>query len=104
MRLACCQLNVAFNDPAANARKVVETLESLKTKGVEFAVFPEAFLTGYCVECQTDAQEISMTRDDPALQKIREAVERTDITTIVGFAENRDNGLYNTAVLMEKGE
>ena len=104
MRLACCQLNVAFNDPAANARKVVETLESLKSKGVEFAIFPEAFLTGYCVECQTDAQKISITRDDAPLQIIRAAVEKTGITTIVGFAESRHNALYNTAVLMERGE
>ena len=104
MRLACCQLNVVFGNPAANSRNVVATLKHLKSKQVEFAVFPEAFLTGYCVENEGDAKKIAIERTDAAISLIKQAVELTGITTIVGFAENRNGILYNSAALIEKGE
>jgi len=104
MRLACCQLNVVFNDPSANAQKLVNTLNDLKSKQVEFAVFPEAFLTGYCVTSPNEANQIAIQQNHPSIQTIKQAVEQTGITTVVGFAENRNGTLLNTAALIEKGE
>lgn len=103
MRLACVQANVTYADPNTNARKAVETLERLKGDGVEFAVFPEAFLTGYCVDSRAEAERIAINRDDAALSLIRDAANRLDISVVVGYAVADDGELYNEVALMEPG-
>ena len=50
MRTACVQTDVVFADPTANAARAAAALRDLKPQGVDLAVFPEAFLTGYCYE------------------------------------------------------
>jgi predicted amidohydrolase len=60
MKVACVQSDVVFGDPAANAAAAVRHLEELKARGVDLAVFPEAFLTGYCVESAADAERIAI--------------------------------------------
>jgi len=61
IRVSCVQSNVAFGDPMANAEAAVAHLEILKTQQVDLAVFPEAYLTGYCVECREQATAIAAT-------------------------------------------
>lgn len=99
MRIACAQLNVVFGDVAANVARAVAQLEELKAQGVDLAVFPEAFLTGYCVERLSDAQSIAT--EPRTLLPLREACDRLSITTIVGFAERSGESVYNSAALIE---
>lgn len=105
MRLACIQSNVVFANPAANAAKAIAEMERLKAEGVDLAVFPEAFLTGYCVECLEDAQSLARAGDgqgvENALRQIDEAANRLDMLVIIGYAEDTPNGLLNTAALIE---
>lgn len=103
MRVACCQLDVVFNDPSANATRVCSTLENLSDKEVQLAVFPECFLTGYCVSSAEEARIIAIPETDhSAHRQIQDSVDATGIVAIVGFAGiGADGKLYNCAGLYE---
>jgi 5-aminopentanamidase len=104
MRIACVQCDVVFNDPVANADRAVEFLRNLKGQNVELAIFPEAFLTGYCVDCAEDAEAIALDVAHDQLERLRRACEELDMLAVFGFAERRDDGsIRNTAVLFEPG-
>ena len=104
MRIACVQCDVKFGDPVANAESAADRLVALKRQGVELAVFPEAYLTGYCVECQADADALAISVDDESLKTLERASEQNDILVIAGFAERDPSGIYNSAVLFEPGK
>jgi len=104
MRLACVQSNVVFGDSAANADRAVERLRALKADGVDLAVFPEAYLTGYCVGTPEEAASIAISRSSEAIAKLQAACDELDIMTIAGFAEAADGRIFNTAVLIEPGK
>lgn len=106
IRVACVQSNVVFGDPAANAAKAISDLEFLKEQGVQLAVFPEAFLTGYCVECAEDAGAIGLdaSAQNSALHRLQQACDRLDMLAVVGYAEAHEGKLYNAAALIEPGQ
>jgi predicted amidohydrolase len=104
MRIACVQSNVTFADPTANAEIAVRRLRDLSKESVDLAIFPEAYLTGYCVDCQTDASRIAIPLGHEAFTMLRHAVEETGVTVVVGFAEAATDGtIYNAAALFEAG-
>src|SRR5579885_2339616 len=103
MKLACVQSNVVFNDPAANTANAIAEFDRLKQQGVEFVVFPEAFLTGYCVDTPEKAAEIAISAESSYIQDLKAACERLDMMAVIGFAEKGDR-LYNSAVLIEPGK
>lgn len=103
MRLACVQSNVTFGKPDWNAEAAEARLAQLALDKVELAVFPEAFLTGYCFESREAAESAAIAANHPALDRMRQAVERHGILTIVGFAEAAGGTLYNSAALIEPG-
>jgi predicted amidohydrolase len=104
MKLACLQFDVAFNNPSANIDRAIAQLEALKADGVDLAVFPEAFVTGYCVESLDGAKKISIPKNHSELQRLSAAVARLQIGCVVGFAEDLGGELYNSVVLLEPGE
>lgn len=101
MRLACVQCDVAFGDPPANIHALISTIEMLAAQQVDLAIFPEAYLTGYCVRTHADADRIAIGRE--ALQPIQEAVDRLGLLVIAGFAEKAGHTLHNAAALFEPG-
>ena len=110
LRLACCQFDVAFGDPGANAARAVETIHRLAGDGINFVVFPEAFLTGYCVGTQKGAEELAIevtahngheiTQAAKPLQRIQQACVEAGVHAVVGFAGNNHMDLYNGAALI----
>ncbi len=105
MRVACVQADVVYGDPAANTARAVAELRRLAAEGVHLAVFPEAFLTGYCVECADDAQSIAIAGDGLSAQAstLQGVVEETGIVAVVGFAERDGERVRNSAALFEPG-
>lgn len=103
MRLACVQSNVTFGKPDWNAEAAEARLAQLALDRVELAVFPEAYLTGYCFDSREAASSAAIPSSHPALERVRQAAERHGIVTIVGFAENAGGTLYNSAALIEPG-
>jgi len=126
-KIACVQSNVVFADPAANTAKAIDHLRMLKKEGVELVVFPEAYLTGYCVDSAEAAGKIAIDARSSYIEELRQTCEGLDMMAVVGFAElsiadlgsriadlvpgNPSNPatenrarLYNTAVLFEPGQ
>jgi 5-aminopentanamidase len=99
MKLACVQSDVALNDPLENSRVACAELERLASQGVNLAVFPEAFLTGYAVEQESEARAIAIPKTHEALHRIQAICADRSVYACVGFAEENDDKLYNTTAL-----
>lgn len=103
MKLAVLQLDVAFGDPGENTSWAIGHLRRLKSEGVDLALFPEAFLTGYAVDDQEAANGIAISAED--LAPLETTCEELDIMAVVGFAERVEDGsLRNAAALFEPGQ
>lgn len=104
IKVASVQANVVFGDPIANAAAAAATLERLRGEGVQLAVFPEAFLTGYCVASHADAEAIAIPMTHSAIKSLMDECNRLGIMAVIGFAEADGRFLHNSAVLLEPGE
>jgi predicted amidohydrolase len=104
VRIASVQANVIFNEPLANSRLAVSEIERLAGEGVELAVFPECFLTGYCVDSVGEARRIAVSREHPALEAVQIGADRAEVLVAIGFAEEDDDRLFNTVALFEPHE
>jgi predicted amidohydrolase len=121
MRLACVQSNVAFGNFEENLSRAVARLREMKHQGVDLVVFPETYLTGYCVDSNEDAVKLAMqvSSSEAApnmvensgaatatgiLDRLSKACDEIDILAVVGFAEREGTLLFNTAALLEPGE
>jgi len=119
-RVAVVQENVVFAAPQENASVAVRHLRELAERGVQIAVFPECFLTGYAVRTREDAERIAITAPEPqdryedeadgawfldeALVQVMEAVAETGVTTVIGYAaEDALGTLHNEAALLVPG-
>lgn len=100
MRLACVQADVAFADPAVNARAVIERLEVEAAAGTDLAVFPECFLTGYCVGTVAQAAQISIPHEHPAVTALCEAAADLRVGVSVGYVAAEGESLFNVAMLV----
>lgn len=104
MRIACMQSHVQFGEPKANAERARGLIQDLKAEGVDLAVFPECFLTGYAVESRKQAESIAIDVEGEVpptpVRLLQDAVNDAGIHAIVGFAGRGPHGLYNGAMLL----
>ena len=110
-RVACVQTDVAFNDPETNATVAIGHLKALKDQGVDLAILPEAFLTGYVVGSVEQAMEIALPLESDRLARIRQAPEPVTriqaackdlaIHAVVGLIATDGVDVYNAALLFE---
>ena len=104
MKVACVQWNVEFREPDRNSDRICRFLPHLASKGVQLAIFPEAFLTGYCVRSRDEAASIAIPKSHSSLLAIQRASDATGVLVIVGYAEEDGGRLFNTASLFEPGD
>jgi NAD+ synthase (glutamine-hydrolysing) len=101
LRIAIAQLDFLVGDVTGNARRVLEaSTEARDRLGADAIVFPELTLSGYPPE------DLILRRDflaavESALDGL--AREVTGITAIVGFPENADPGVFNSAAVIRDG-
>ena len=100
-RVACAQINVAFNDPAKNVDRAVQVLQAAQANGTDLVVFPECFLTGYCVSTPEDADAICIELQSSAIEALCEECASLGVHAVVGFARRANGRRYNSAVLIE---
>ncbi len=100
MKIACVQSNVVFGDVRENLRLAADRLGALSRQGVDMAVFPEAFLTGYCVDSRDAAQEIAIPAD--LVSSLQPTVDTLGTTVVIGFIESGSDGvIFNSVALLE---
>ncbi|MFY7883114.1 MAG: carbon-nitrogen hydrolase family protein [Fimbriimonas sp.] len=103
-KVACIQSDVDFGNPEANTSRLIAQLSELSAAGVELVIFPECYLTGYCVSSVEAAREIAIPRTHTCLKTIQAETDRLNVLCVVGFAEISNEQLLNTAVLFEPGQ
>ena len=94
-------------DKPSNADKLEIFVRRAASKGSELVVAPEGFLEGYVVmdaiyhhERRPDMWEIAEPMDGLYVQRFRAIADELGIVLCFGFAERRDTGIYNTAVIL----
>ena len=100
MRVAGVQFSPVFEDVEENVGTVCDVLGRLAAEGVRLAVFPEAFLTGYCFDSAEQAAAVALECGGDEIQQIAAAAQSNDIYAIVGYAEIDEGELYNSAVVV----
>ncbi|MEX2243893.1 MAG: carbon-nitrogen hydrolase family protein [Fimbriimonadaceae bacterium] len=111
IRVACVQTDVAFNDPATNVQRAIAHLRSLKDQGADLVVFPEAYLTGYCVGTHEEARKIAVpleydrhlrvTNPSGPVQDLQRACQDIGVRAVVGLIATDGTDVQNAALLFE---
>ena len=100
MRVAGIQFAPEFEQVEANVSTVVDMLATLAARGVRLAVFPEAFLTGYCFGSAEQAAKVAISSSGEEIKSIASAAQLNDIYVIVGYAEKEGDELFNSAIVV----
>ncbi len=103
MRIGHCQLESVPGDFEGNLAKVVKGLERAEGERVEIVCFPECFLTGY-QDTEVVVRASAFAADSPQMRELLGRTSRFGATCIVGYNEVRGQDLYNTAVVVRKGQ
>ena len=98
MEALLAQLESVRGDPGANAERAVAALD--EQRGVEFALFPELFLSAYDLDA-LDATAVSA--DGQELAAVAAAAARARTAVVIGFAERLPSGeVANSAACIDR--
>lgn len=100
-KIACVQSDVSFGEFDKNCERTRVALAHCASHGADLVVFPECSLTGYCVTSHDEASRIAIEAGQ--LAPIQQVVDDCGALCIVGFAEQADAAVYNSAALLEPG-
>lgn len=106
MRLAVVQWDVSFGDVEANLARLEGVLPRLAEDQVDLAVFPEAYLTGYCAATEEEARRISIPVAGTSYwvwDRLQSAIERTKVGVVVGYGGLQNDQFVNAATLWLPG-
>ena len=99
-RVAAVSVPVRLGDVEANEKEILASMEELKRRGVQLAVFPELCMTGYTVG-DLIQHELLQRR---AWEGMLRLCERTgDMAVVVGLPFSEGGCLYNCAAVMQGG-
>lgn len=90
-------------DFEANLATVQKGLAQAADAKLDIVSFPECFLTGYYAK-GSDAREHAFTIDSPEMKRVLGLTAGCDTVLLVGFNELRDDKLYNTVAVIERGK
>jgi len=104
MKLALCQVDVAFGDVARNLAIVREQTVAAAAQGAQLVVFPECGLTGYAFADAAAASAAAIAIDGPELRELAQLCRSSGVWLVVGFVERAGppdrERLFNTAALL----
>jgi NAD+ synthase (glutamine-hydrolysing) len=102
-RVAACTIPVAIADPATNAASVLAEVRACHEEGVAVAIFPELCLTGYAID-DLVMQDVVLEATEAAIEELVEASKELRPVIVVGAPLRKVNRLFNTAVVIHRGE
>ncbi|MHA3703624.1 NAD(+) synthase [Jatrophihabitans sp. YIM 134969] len=103
LRVAAATPLVATADPARNAEATVELARRADAEGVDLVVFPELGLSSYAID-DLLLQDALLDAVEEAVVTVREASRDLAPVLLVGAPVRRSGRLYNTAVVISRGE
>ena len=98
MRLALAQINTTVGDLDGNCNKIIKQVENARAAGCQLIAFPELTITGYPPEDLVLRHKFIEDQHD-VLQHI--VKEISDITCVIGFVDNKNGDLYNSAAVVQ---
>jgi len=99
-RVAAFQLQANPEDPAANLRRVIESIQHAAEQGAQLAAFPECFVSGYNLTPE-EIEARAEPMPGPLTEAVADACRGADIYAMVGSLEKDSSGqCYNSAVLI----
>jgi predicted amidohydrolase len=100
LKIGLAQIDSRLGDVERNAERHLDWIQQAREAGVDLLVFPELSLTGYRLLHLTP--RVALTAGSPVLRRLAEAAG--PMRVVVGFVEEGEKGLYNSAVLLGGGE
>ncbi|MDR2975478.1 MAG: hypothetical protein LBV00_12360 [Propionibacteriaceae bacterium] len=80
---------------ARNLASILSRMRQAADAGATLVAFPEASLTGYCVD---HAAQIGLRLNDPAIDEAREAARDLRLTALIGLVERSEDALFISQV------
>ena len=102
MKIGHFQCEVKTGCFQENLQTVLRGLDLASKDKTEILSMPESLLTGYFSD-GNKARKHSLRLDGPQIKRLLEETSRYDSTFIVGFNENRNEKLYNSALVACRG-
>ena len=101
LRIAMAQINSRVGDFNYNAKIIKNQLKQARKMAVDLVIFPELAVTGYPPE-DLLLKESFLKQGQKVLEKI--APHSKGLAAIIGFAEKKGKGVYNSAALLGDGK
>lgn len=103
LRAAALQLTSTTGDVEANLDHLEEAIAALPA-GVDLAVAPELYTTGYDLEMiASKGHRLGEPVEGPGIRRIRAMAQRAGITLAVGFLETDGEVLYDSVLVTRSG-
>ncbi|KIH77746.1 Carbon-nitrogen hydrolase [Geoalkalibacter ferrihydriticus] len=100
IRSAAIQFNITLGDVARNRGKAFSALQQAADDGVQLAVLPEMWSTGYDYR-----RLVELAKETPAiLAELQETAARLGLVVVGSLPESEDGKLYNSATVIDRGE
>jgi len=103
--VALCQGHAQNGDVSFNLDKMKRQITTAASAGAEMILFPELFLSGYCVPAE-QMKKVAEERNGPSFQELSKAAKEANIAVLYGYPEvDRSSGsevFYNSAQLINK--
>lgn len=99
MRLMLAQLDNELGDLDSNVARAQDVLGDAQSRGADLVVFPELFLTGYCLG--QVAEDVAINVYNPRIRKI--AAAAGEVGVVLGFQQAGRVAPYNSVVYLQDG-
>jgi predicted amidohydrolase len=101
VRIACHSSAPRIADLAANTRDARAAVRGAVDAGADLVVLPELVTSGYVFASPEEAAGVAITRDHEVFAGWAEEAARGDAVVVGGFCERGEDGLYNSAAVVD---
>jgi predicted amidohydrolase len=94
------QIGCELGDVAKNLRHCIEVLNHAAEQEISLLVMPECSLSGYVFDDLESARSAAVSLSGSEIGELAEHCMRLGVYCVIGFLEDADGTVYNTAVLL----
>jgi NAD+ synthase (glutamine-hydrolysing) len=103
IRIAAAVPLVRIGDPSVNAERTIELAQEADARHAALVAFPELGLSGYSIDDLLH-QSALLSATETAIEQVRVASESLQVAIVVGAPLRVEQGIFNTAVVVQGGE
>lgn len=99
-KIAGVQMDVCFQDKAANLARIEAAMVETHRAGASLAIFPECALAGYCYDSLDECRPFAETVPGPATDQLVAVAKRLDMYAVFGLLERDGDRVFNACTLV----